>query len=628
MNKKYFLLMCLVSLYLLSGCVTEKYVERPPRVPRPSWVTTVPREDASYHYFVGVKTHALTYESGWKDAFQDALSKIALMIQSEITVDYDKLRHEKGIAHDTGVQDAGSYIKDQIRVLSSEIARGVKEEASHSEDLMVNNAYRYNVYVLVRYPRDEYERIKKKILGIDPELEAGVEFLNSGNCEEAKKYYAALIRKQQKNVDAHFYLAQAYDDCGNKLEALKTYKGFLEIQTEGTVLAKKAKVRIDELKEEIIGDLLNEAEKHAGTHDYEDCLKCLEKAHTLVPENGGNNGIPDKYFKYANQWVAYEFSLKGNLLKEKTVTVANFGVMNEGCTERGLSRAATQEFCNALANTRGLTVVERISIDNKHLLEMLEIGETGLFSPETKKELGRLIQADTLAVGCVGYVGNTLNIFTRLVDVEEGRIIASKSVPLLGWEITETPKDAEFRIDVTTDRKTYAIGDRAFVIVRPNKDCYVTLLNLRSNGEIYQLLPNKYKRDNLMRANAENYVPSWSDSYDVTISEPRGRERVMAIATTQPIRMDDIERIVSTDTNALVSADRRTMRGVDADFRTMSVEEMRGLHVLLETRGMSVSGKGAGGKTDSGADNAGYVSYPKDNSKFDYAVSFWEFETR
>ena len=131
-----------------------------------------------------------------------------------------------------------------------------------------------------------------------------------------------------------------------------------------------------------------------------------------------------------------------------------------------------------------------------------------------------------------------------------------------------------------------------------------------------------------MRANAENYVPSWSDSYEVTISEPRGRERVMAIATTQPIKMDDIERIVSTDNNTLVSADRKTMRGIDADFRTMSVEEMRGLHVLLETRGMCVSGKGTGGKTDNGGGAAEYVSFPKDNSKFDYAVSFWEFETR
>lgn len=628
MNKKYFIVCSFALLYLLSGCVTEKYVERPPKVPRPSWVTTVPREDASYHYFVGVKTHAMTYESGWKDAFQDALSKIALMIQSEITVDYDKLRHEKGIAHDTGVQDAGSYIKDQIRVLSSEIARGVKEEASHSEDLMVNNAYRYNVYVLVRYPRDEYERIKKKILGIDPELEVGADLLNSGNCEEAKKYYAALIRKQQKNVDAHFYLAQAYDDCEDKLDALKAYKGFLEIQTEGTVLAKKAKVRIDELKEEIIGDLLNEAEKHAGTHDYEDCLKCLEKAHTLVPENGGNNGITDKYFKYANQWIAYEFSRKGDILNKKTVTVANFGVMNEGGDERGLSRAATQEFCNALVNTRGLTVIQNTSIDNKCLLEMLQIGETGLFSPETKKELGRLIHADALAVGYVGHDGNTLNIRVRLVDVEEGRIIASKSVGLIGWEITETPKDAEFRIDVTTDRKTYAIGDRAFVIVRPTKDCYVTLLNFRSNGEIYQLLPNKYKRDNLMRANAENYVPSWSDPYEVAICEPRGHERVMAIATTKPIRMEEIERIVSTDTNTLVRADRRTMRGVDAGFRPMSVEEMRGLSVLLETRGACVIGKGAGGKADTGGGMVKNVSFPNDNARFDHAVSFCEFETR
>ena len=457
---------------------------------------------------------------------------------------------------------------------------------------------------------------------------AGVELLNSGNCDEAKKYYAALIRKQQKNVDAHFYLAQAYDDCGDKIEALKAYNGFREIQTEGTVLAKKAKVRIDELKEEIIEDLQNKAEKHAGTHDYEDCLKCLEKAYRLALELGRDNGISDKYFKYANQWIAYEFSLKGNLLAEKTVMVANFGVMNEGYNERRLSLTATQVFYNALVNTRGFTVIENISIDNKYLLEMHEIGETGLYSPETKKELGRLIHADALAVGHIGHDGNTLNLSVRLVDVEEGSIFASKSVGLLGWGITATPKDAEFRVDVRTDRRTYAIGDKAVVIVRPNKDCYVTLLNVRSNGEIYQLLPNKYKRDNLMRANADNYVPSRSDDYEVTICEPRGRERVMAIATTAPINMDEIERIVSADTNALVSADRMTMRGVDADFRPMSVEEMRGWHVLLETRGMCVSGKGAGGKTDTGGGVAEYVSFLKDSAKFDYAVSFCEFETR
>ncbi|MFQ5964335.1 MAG: DUF4384 domain-containing protein [Candidatus Scalinduaceae bacterium] len=617
MRKLSFLIISFVAVYLLAGCVTEKYVDRPPRVPRPEWVNKVPDEDEKYHYFVGRKTHALTYESGWDDAFQNAVSKISRMIQSKVTVDYDKQRYERGIAHDTEISDAGSYIRDRVRILSSEIARGVKEVAAYSEDLLVEKAIRYNVYVLVRYPKDEYKRIKNNILGIKPEIDKGHILLVSGKCKEAIDYFYTLTIKDPKNEKAQYYLSLAYDECGDKAEALRAYKVFLDMHPDAKVLREKSVNRIRELRNGLIDKLIEEAVELADRHEFQKCLERLEEAYSLNPSPEIANKIIERYSKYSISLIAWAMTSCSYSLKEKTVSVVPFSDLRGEENTQG--KAVATELISELVNLQRLKVYERNSIPD--ILKEIEMGGTGAIDERTRKELGKMVNTESVVVGWVGYIENTFKINARMIHVETGRIIVSENVKMLGWNVDDTDKNTDFNINVWTNSKVYRIGEPTTIYLTSDRDCYVTLLNVRSNGEIWELFPNRYNRNNFIRANVRYSIPSTNDDFKLSIVEPPGKEYIKVIATSVPLSIEQIRRVLSKDTSFLVASADMIRSGDDSVFRAVSPVEMRGLHEIM-TRGIGIVPK-----TENEMEYK-EVDYYESGSQFVYAVSSWPFETR
>ena len=204
--------------------------------------------------------------------------------------------------------------------------------------------------------------------------------------------------------------------------------------------------------------------------------------------------------------------------------------------------------------------------------------------------------------------------------------IASESADLLGFDIPDTAKNASFKISVSTDRKRYNLGDKAKIYLQANMDCYVTVLNLRSNGEITRLFPNKYDRDNFIKANTEYTVPGRNAKYELNISEPPGKESIKVIATTSQVSIDEIEKAVSSDTNALTRSAGKIRREQDSFFRDISSAEMRGWHNIL--RGMSLNKTTEPKlKKDTFYKEAGYI--PSGSGlHFEYAVGSSLFETR
>ncbi|ODS29758.1 MAG: Tetratricopeptide repeat protein [Candidatus Scalindua rubra] len=619
MNKLLILIISFVFVCPMFGCAPEQYVKRTTKVPHPEWVDKVPDEDENYHYFVGRRTHASTYESGWDDAFQNAISKISRMIQSRVTVDYDKQRYERDIVHDIEIHDTSSYVRDRVRILSSEIARGVKEAASHYEEARLENAIRYNVYVLVRYPKDEYVRIKNKILGIEPEIEEGRKWIVSGKYKEAIDHFSTITIKEPRNKEAHYYLALSYDKYGNKREALKAYKDFLDMHPIDKILVNKSTNRIRELREEIIKELIEEANTLANRHEYEDCLEKLEQAYDLRPPSAMANKIVERYSTYSISSIAWEMSTNSDSLQEKTVSVVPFTSLSGEESTQGNAVAA--ELRNVLVNFQKLKVYIRDDDSIKAILKEIEFGQTGAIDEKTRKELGKLINTEAIVTGRVGYVANTFKINGWMINVETGRIVSSKSVKMLGWNIDDTDESADFKISVWMDRKVYNIGDTVTINLTSNRDCYVTLLNVRSNGEIWELFPNRYNTNNFIKANVRHTIPSNNDNFRLAIVEPPGKEYIKAVATTVPITNKQIKQVLSEDTSILVASADVIGRGSDSAFRSVSPSEMRGLHEILE--------RGVGAFPISENDpEYKQVGYYESTPQFDHAVSTWSFETR
>jgi multidrug efflux pump subunit AcrB len=162
--KKLTYLALVIGLFII-GCTSvgpigsERVVERNPSS-TPDWAITIPETEDGMHFFRAFKTNALTLEDGLTDARQNAVGQVISFISAAGMEDYNKARVEIGMAESR--EDVGTVIKDGLRILAKNVARGVKEVSSYYEKVeritSTGVKYYYNIYILVRYPDEEYQK--------------------------------------------------------------------------------------------------------------------------------------------------------------------------------------------------------------------------------------------------------------------------------------------------------------------------------------------------------------------------------------------------------------------------------------------------------------------------------------
>jgi hypothetical protein len=80
----------------------------------------------------------------------------------------------------------------------------------------------------------------------------------------------------------------------------------------------------------------------------------------------------------------------------------------------------------------------------------------------------------------------------------------------------------------------YAVGEAISVGVRVSENAYVYLFNVRSNGEVQQLIPNRYDREgqnNYLTAGQTKYFPPSGARYSFNVEGPRGFDKIIAVAS-------------------------------------------------------------------------------------------------
>jgi len=119
-----------------------------------------------------------------------------------------------------------------------------------------------------------------------------------------------------------------------------------------------------------------------------------------------------------------------------------------------------------------------------------------------------------------------------------------------------------FKINLSIDKGSQAVykpGDVVSISMQPTRSCYVYLLDIGTSGAISLLFPNRWHRDNYIKAGQKFSINSYDENgdYQIEVYPPPGEERIKAIATTQPISFeqinpDDIDSPIKTFTdNAL-----------------------------------------------------------------------------
>lgn len=90
---------------------------------------------------------------------------------------------------------------------------------------------------------------------------------------------------------------------------------------------------------------------------------------------------------------------------------------------------------------------------------------------------------------------------------------------------------------------TYVAGDRIVLNVKTTQDAYVYLFNVDQKGTISLILPNRFTSgENYIKANTTKVFPSANDKFTFDIAGPAGLNKVLALASTTELDLDDIAR--------------------------------------------------------------------------------------
>lgn len=108
-----------------------------------------------------------------------------------------------------------------------------------------------------------------------------------------------------------------------------------------------------------------------------------------------------------------------------------------------------------------------------------------------------------------------------------------------------------FEVDVFLERgsgsdiPTYRVGESIRIGVEVSEDAYVYLFNVRPNGEVQQLLPNRYDeagQNNRLRAGETRYFPPQNARYTFNAEPPRGLDKVIAVASKSQLDTRQLAR--------------------------------------------------------------------------------------
>ena len=92
-----------------------------------------------------------------------------------------------------------------------------------------------------------------------------------------------------------------------------------------------------------------------------------------------------------------------------------------------------------------------------------------------------------------------------------------------------------FKLELKTDKTTYRKGDRVSIEVRSALPCYLTLININTDGLATVVFPNDFERENVIPANERLIFPKANARY-VFPARRIGRETVVAkCSLTRPV---------------------------------------------------------------------------------------------
>jgi len=102
---------------------------------------------------------------------------------------------------------------------------------------------------------------------------------------------------------------------------------------------------------------------------------------------------------------------------------------------------------------------------------------------------------------------------------------------------------APLTVKVWTPRKQYRRGEEVKIFILGNRDFYARIVNIDSEGNVIQLLPNDYRDINLFQGAKVYKIPDAGDHFKIRVSPPYGEDQVVVYASDVPLGEVETESV-------------------------------------------------------------------------------------
>jgi hypothetical protein len=125
--------------------------------------------------------------------------------------------------------------------------------------------------------------------------------------------------------------------------------------------------------------------------------------------------------------------------------------------------------------------------------------------------------------------------------------------PPSGGGVSQRP----FSLQVKVGKTMYKVSDKIIFSVQTTRNCYLTLYDISTEGEVTQIFPNQFATDNYIEGGYTYPIPDQKDSFDFEIVGPPGLERVRGVCTIEDVNLVEARKVDATETFPRILEDER-----------------------------------------------------------------------
>jgi len=265
--------------------------------------------------------------------------------------------------------------------------------------------------------------------------------------------------------------------------------------------------------------------------------------------------------------VKRPFTLCLFLLVSWAAAVAETRTVEVTAEVHGLGRTPEQARHEALQRARDLAVAEVAGI---HIAaQQLRLKSESADS--ARDAFSYLVHTTTQG----RIVNEDVSFATRLEDDIPVYAVTLRAEVVL----EEGHRDPGFSVELRTqpDSHTYRRGEAVTLEITPSRECYVTVLNLHSDGRVSRLLPNRYATSHLAPAGEKLILPGPEHGFEIRVDLREGlrkdREHVLVVATLDALTFemptnDPDELVPESESNLGLTALNQWLVRIPVERRT------------------------------------------------------------